>query len=211
LLSTWASTVIAIIAAIGAIAFVATAWGFFPIGLIVLLTAGLLGALWVLHKARGTSPTTDHRGRQHDERIVSEVRNLIARRDIEWLKTWDFGGSWRAASVQPFHDLHSLDDVEHRPIDADLGAALRRLFDTSGEFANLLAYNSFFERMGGDERWRNVGWSGGEADGLEGDERRLWQERRDLLNAAADPVAEAYDDFIEVARRELLLAEQNPE
>jgi hypothetical protein len=93
----------------------------------------------------------------------------------------------------------------------DLGAALRRLFDATSEFAYLFAYNSCSERMGGDERWRNVGWSGGEADGLEGDERRLWQERRDRLNAAAEPVAEAYDDFVGVARRELLLAEQNPE
>ncbi|HET8586591.1 MAG TPA: hypothetical protein VFM74_01825 [Candidatus Limnocylindria bacterium] len=202
-----------ILAAIGTVVGVATAWGIYPVGVIVLLAVALVGALWVAwlghrrdHDAATTAPPgPDAAARHHDARIVAEVRNLVTRPNIEWLRTWDFGGSWRDSSVRPLRELNYLDDVEHRPIDPDLAASLRRFFDANREFTGLLTQHSFPERGGGDERWRNVGWSGSEADSLEGDERRLWEQRRDLLNDGADPVAEAYDEFIEVARRQLLL------
>ena len=85
------------------------------------------------------------------------------------MRTWDFGGSWRAASIRPLYDLTDLDDVEHRPIDEKLAAASRELLNANGEFTLLLTQHSYPARDGDEERWRNVGWSGGEADGLEGE------------------------------------------
>jgi hypothetical protein len=40
---------------------------------------------------------------------------------------------------------------------------------------------------------------------VRGEERRLWETRRNLLNNAADPVVDAYDRLVEVARRKFLL------
>lgn len=204
----WLRKVLALIVGIGAVVGVATIWGFFPMGIIVLLAVALLGALWVAwetHRGLTHATTTDSARRQHDARIVAEIRELITRRNIEWLRTWDFGGGWAAASLGPFFQLDNLNDVEHRPIDAELSVALRQLFDATDDFTNRVAENSFSEANLAGEPWRNVGWSSGEADGLEGDERRIWETRRDLLNAAADPVVDAYDEFVDLARRKLLL------
>jgi hypothetical protein len=52
--------------------------------------------------------------------------------------------------------------------------------------------------------WFNLGWTSGQADGLEGAERSEW-ERRKQLNDANDAIADAYDAFLAVARRKLVL------
>ena len=101
--------------------------------------------------------------------------------------------------------LANLDDVEHRPLDDELAAAFSSLLDATHAFLNFYALNSFSERIHRDEDWRNVGWSGGEAEGLDGEHRRMWNERARGLEARADDVGEAYDNFIDLARRKLLL------
>jgi hypothetical protein len=129
---------------------------------------------------------------------------LVTRSNIENLRGWDFGASWQASWVHPLYDFVHLDDVEHKPIDPELAAALRRLFDANREFTHVLAVNSWPQDGGGGD-WYNIGWSGGAAEGLGGDAARLFEHRRGLLNAGVDPLIEAYDGFVEVARRKLLL------
>jgi hypothetical protein len=205
----WGKRVLAILGSIGTVS-VALAWGFYPVGVIVLLSVAVIGALWVAWDSQQVPMDRALRGsdphaQQHDARLVAEVRGLVTRNNVTWLRQWDFGGSWRDEWMRPFIELEHLDDVEHTPLDDDLAVALRRLFDANAAMMRVLTQNGFRERNASSDRWWNVGWSGGEADGLEGRQRRLWEQRRDELNAAADPVAIAYDEFIDVARRQLLL------
>ena len=90
---------VAIVVAIAATVTVATTWGFYPVGLIVLLVAALGGALWGAwergHAAAHPPPSPDSHERQHDSWVVREVRGLLSRNDVEVIRSWDFGGSWR--------------------------------------------------------------------------------------------------------------------
>jgi hypothetical protein len=202
----WGKTFLAILGAIATVVGVAAIWGLYPIGLIVLLLVALVAALWVLYqrdKSSGTvAATPDPRVRRHDSWIVAEVRKLVPRRNIEWLRTWDFGAAWQASLMDPFFQLEHLNDVEHRPLDAELAVALERLFQVTDELAQLHAVNSFPDKN--SQGWADTGWSDVEG-GKYGKHRDLFQERRELLNNAADPVAATYDEFIDIARHKLLL------
>lgn len=223
----WIQRLSAVLGILGTMLAIALAWNgirdkssdwlgvFYPEGIIAVLAATAVFAAWVAWRSRRTvrsssepPPVTnedEERQRDHDRRVVAEIRRLVSREGIEWLRRWDFGGSWEGEHVNPYYDLRDRDDVEHRVFDRELGNALRYLLDATAEFVSSLNHHSFPEhRVGRD--WRNVGWSGGEADGLSGEQRRIWEERRDLLNGTADDVVAAYDEFIDVARRKLLLS-----
>lgn len=209
---TFAAVAAGLLAAVASVLGVTQAYGFYPLGLIVLLGVAAAASLATaaeavrrLRRANANPPTIDPAQRRHDAGIVARVRAQVTRDDIEWLKGWDFGGSWRREDTEPAHRLTELDDVEHRPIDTELDEALRRLLDANREFLKSLGLCSFSERTVADERWQNIGWTSGEAEALGSKERRIWESRRDQLNADADAVAEAYDAFIDVARRKLLL------
>ena len=199
---------VAILGGAAAVVWAATTWGTWPVGAVVLLAVLLAAAVSLLwqERRRSQSPGTerpDQRQHFHDWRIVGQIRDVVTRNHVDTLREWDFGASWRDEWVMPFMRLDHLDDVEHRPLDEELAAALRELFDANDAFTSVLAQNSFTDRI--NHEWANVGWSGGEAEDLEGKQRRLWEERRDVLNAAFDPVAEAYDRFVDLARRKLML------
>jgi hypothetical protein len=204
-LTRWLTRAVAVVAPIAATATVATKWGFYPVGLIVLLVAALVGALWVAWE-RGRQPQNAHGGeRAHDAWVVREVRDVLSRNDLEVIRSWDFGGSWRREWIEPIMRVAELDDVEHRPLDHELATEFRRLLDAAHEFLNYHTLNTFPERTGGERGWRNVGWSGGEAEGLDPERRRVWNERARRIEALADDLAAAYDSFIDLARRNVLL------
>jgi hypothetical protein len=104
---------------------------------------------------------------------------------------------------QPVLELDRLNDVEYTPIDPEFAAALRRLLDNTNAFVQLHAVNSFPDKQNDD--WRDTGWSDVEG-GKYGKYREIFDERRKLLNDASRPLADAYDEFIDIARRKLLLA-----
>src|SRR5437016_4409699 len=104
----WGKTSFAILGGVAALVAVSVALGVYPIGIIVLLAIALTAALsvaWVQHRqstSTGESPAADPGARRHDARIVAEVRALVSREHIEWLRTWDFGASWQSSSTNPF-------------------------------------------------------------------------------------------------------------
>jgi hypothetical protein len=209
-LMTWLARAVAILAAIATTVTVATMWGFYPIGLIVLLASALVGALWTgWERGRATThepPTDGAAEREHDTGVVREVRTLLSREQLEVIRSWDFGGSWRREWIDPLMRLAQIDDVEHRPLDHELAGGFRGLLDATHAFLDYYALNTFRERPGRGQDWRNVGWSGGEAEGLDAERRRVWNERARRLEALADDIAAAYDGFIDLARRKVLLA-----
>jgi hypothetical protein len=203
---TWYTTALATLAAIGVVAAAATRWGVYPIGVIVLLAAAVTGLLAVVVQRRGRG--YDSLAHDHDAWVVSEVRAAVTRNDVRTLTEWDFGGSWRQRYIEPFMQLASLDDVEHRPRDEVLGDGFRALLDATHEFLNYYAYNTWPERgLPRDDDWRNVGWSGGEAESLTSEVRAKWYERGRQLESLADAIGRGYDDFIDRSRHLGLLVE----
>src|SRR5229473_1330411 len=83
----WGSQVLGIIVALASVIFVATYWGFYPVGLILLMGIGLVVALVLRRQEKNEPPTpsSDLVGqRRHDARLVAELRELIPRQSIEW-------------------------------------------------------------------------------------------------------------------------------
>ena len=73
--------------------------------------------LWQIHFRQAEEWKRGWTNGADDERIVAEIRDLVPRPSIEWLRDWDFGGNWRSAWEEPFDKLAKLDNVEHRPLD----------------------------------------------------------------------------------------------
>jgi hypothetical protein len=198
---TWYTTALSTLGAIGLVAASATRWGLYPVGVIVLLCAAVVGLGAVAFQRR--QAPDDPAAREHDRWVVREVRQLVTRENVQVLTEWDFGGSWRQSYIDPFMHLARIDDVEHRSRDEALGNAFRMLMEATHAFLNFYALNTWHERgaLPRAEDWRNVGWSGGEAEVLQGEARAKWNERARQLEALADDIGAAYDDFIDRARR----------
>jgi hypothetical protein len=211
----WGKTTLAILGGIGTVIGVATVWGVYPLGVIVLLAVALVAALWngaMEHRRANAAAVIaqapiapDPRARKHDAGIVLEIRHTLPRRSVTWLRQHDFAASWHDEWMDGVREVERLEDVEHIAFDPELQRSLTALFDSVTMFTQLLARHGNVVPSDTYEMLMNVGWSPAEADGLVGDDRVEYERRTSELNHAADVVAEAYDDFIDVARERLLL------
>jgi hypothetical protein len=199
--------VVALIGLVAAIIEIADAWpeswptvrdaaeAIYPLGVIAALALTAIGAIaWAVF---GRDSYSEEK-KTHDGQIVTEIRDLIPRRSVEFVRDHDFGAVWRGESMDRFYDLEHLNDVEHKAFAADLRRAIEKLFEANHTFTLKLAEYS--------------APSHGRADlfdlgpiKYDREHRHVWETRRSELNDASVNLADAYDDFIEVARRRSLL------
>lgn len=186
----------------------------YPLGVILLLLTALIALVVVvavvIRRNRAPQGYANEEEREHDRRVVREVRKRVSRSHVDWLRQHDFGGSWHADKIRGFMELpNDLGAVEYIPFDERLRYRLGLLRVAVHGFLEFYALNTFADRVG-NENWRNIGWSRGEAESLRGEEMELWTTRRGGLHDHADAVAKAYDNFVLVARTLHLLDAPDP-
>ena len=143
-------------------------------------------------------PGAGEAARQRNEDVFARIRAHIPREAIEWLRRFDFGGSWAFARSEPFLDIEDrLVPIEHRFASDDLEAARVRLFEAVELFGNGLATLSGPSSTQ-DGRYnvmdkRDMMSSPAAED--------LWLERKLELNRLADQVVERYDELATTAQR----------
>jgi hypothetical protein len=146
-----ARTSLAIIGGVGAVYAVATLWGFYPLGLIVLLVIALVAALYVAqveHRRASTNEQAlsagppslpDPAERRHDAKVVAEIRDILTRRDVTRLREHDFGALWMDEWMDGVREVARREDPEHIVFAPDLQQALTGLFDALRVFNPLVA------------------------------------------------------------------------
>jgi hypothetical protein len=195
----WAIFVVLLGIVTGALAIV-TGLGFYPIGVIALLVIALLSVT-----AASVQKNRDTLARDHDARVIAEIRGLVPRDSIDWLRNHDFGDQWSPSSVEPFRKVIRLNEVENRPINRGLAREWEQFLCASQEFCDVFAQNVFNDPDPRGVMWSSVGWTGSQAETLVGSDSVLFLARRALLNKAADHVSASYDEFVDAARTRLLL------
>jgi hypothetical protein len=195
----WWANLLTVLTVVAAVITVSAATGSYPLGLVILLVACLIAALWELQKRK------DQGTRGHDSAIVSKVRKVINHGAEDWVRHHDFGENWRRSEVEPFRALERLNTVEYRPFDARLGTAARQLFEANSKFLRALGAHSSPDDGDLGVDWFNVGWNGTQAEALAGEEWAMYKERREHIGAAANEVVAAYDGFLDTAHRLKLL------
>jgi hypothetical protein len=107
----------------------------YPLGVIVVLVAVLLVVAALFLRSRRSPWSYDNDdARDHDRRVVRDVRTALARAQINQFRDIDFGGRWRGERIYPMQTLANLDHVEHQPVAPELREAVRALFLTASEF-----------------------------------------------------------------------------
>jgi hypothetical protein len=154
--------------------------------------------------ARSLSEKSDPERRDHDQRIIRQILEVMPRGSARFLTQHDFGGSWSWDDVRPVHTLaENFDEVEHRLLDPELELARRELIDAARELSRALGQHSA-RLHGATNQFAPIPPL--EMDmPPEGEAGGRWRRAQALLNELSTRVAEAYDRLVAAANERLYL------
>jgi hypothetical protein len=152
-----------------------------------------------LRERVGADPRDEERRREHDKRILGEIREALPRTLVQdFLRDHDFGSGWPKEWMRRVTAFSHRNDVEDRFLDEELEGLRRDLHQAVGELRRLFGVETFPENA----EWQNVGVSPRSPDHPD---TALWERRRAALNDAATDAADSYDALIDKAREKALL------
>ena len=177
----------------------------YPDGVIALLSLTVVLLALVLWRTRRqlTSPPLTDRQFAQDRDLVEDLKTIVPRQSMHWLKEHDFGIPWTDDEIRPFNKFHyERDEVEFQFHDAELERHRREFLGALSEFLTETALRAGVDKRG---RFSLSAWDNSPSPLSDEQREANKEESRKVINDASWRLVRAYDAIIQRARQLHLL------